>query len=101
MNPPTTPCGLCGRAFDRAGLTKHHCLPRSKGGTTEHVELLCGMCHGMVHATFTNQTLAAVYPANIHMAVNSDRFPSIHPELLWARLPLQFVFARMTWHGTR
>jgi uncharacterized membrane protein len=46
-------------------------------------------------------TLAAVYPANIHMAVNSDRFPRIHPALLWARLPLQFVFARMTWHGTR
>jgi 5-methylcytosine-specific restriction protein A len=62
MNPPTTPCGLCGRAFDRAGLTKHHCRPRSKGGTTEDVELLCGMCHNMVHATFTNQTLAAVYP---------------------------------------
>ena len=35
------------------------------------------------------------------MAVNSDRFPRIHPTLLWARLPLQFVFARMTWHGTR
>ena len=62
MNPPTTPCGLCGRAFDRAGLTKHHCLPRSKGGTAEDVELICGMCHSMVHATFTNQTLAAVYP---------------------------------------
>ncbi|HVK13991.1 MAG TPA: HNH endonuclease signature motif containing protein [Gemmataceae bacterium] len=62
MNPPTTPCGLCGRAFDRAGLTKHHCLPKSKGGTVEHVELICGMCHSMVHATFTNETLAAVYP---------------------------------------
>jgi 5-methylcytosine-specific restriction enzyme A len=62
MNPPTTPCGLCGRAFDRAGLTKHHCLPKSKGGTAEDVELICSMCHSMVHATFTNQTLAAVYP---------------------------------------
>ncbi len=28
----------------------------------DHVELLCGMCHGMVHATYTNATLAAVYP---------------------------------------
>ena len=46
-------------------------------------------------------TLVAIYPANIHMAVNSDQFPRIHPALLWARLPLQFVFARMTWRGTR
>ena len=46
-------------------------------------------------------TLVAVYPANIHMAVNSDQFPRIHPVLLWARLPLQFVCARMTWRGTR
>lgn len=46
----------------RAGLTKHHCKPKAKGGTEDDVELLCGMCHGMVHATFTNQTLAAAFP---------------------------------------
>jgi hypothetical protein len=37
-------------------------LPKSKGGTNEDVELLCSQCHGMVHATFTNQTLARLYP---------------------------------------
>ena len=46
-------------------------------------------------------TLAAVYPANIHMAVNSAQFARIPAPLLWARLPLQFVFALMTWRGTR
>jgi hypothetical protein len=62
MRDDTIPCGLCGRAFERKHLTKHHCLPRAKGGNQEHVELLCSQCHGMVHATFTNATLAAVYP---------------------------------------
>ncbi len=56
------PCSLCGRSFEKKNLTKHHCLPREKGGTQEHVELICSQCHGMVHATFTNETLAAVYP---------------------------------------
>jgi 5-methylcytosine-specific restriction enzyme A len=56
------PCGLCDRPFVRAELTEHHCLPRERGGTREHVELLCSQCHGMVHATFTNETLAANYP---------------------------------------
>jgi 5-methylcytosine-specific restriction protein A len=58
----STPCSLCGRPFDRAALTKHHCRPRQKGGTTDDVELLCPQCHGMVHATYTNSTLAAQYP---------------------------------------
>lgn len=55
------PCGLCGRAFERPQLTKHHCLPRSKGGTREDVELLCSQCHSMVHCTYTNGTLAGRY----------------------------------------
>ncbi|QEL18216.1 HNH endonuclease [Limnoglobus roseus] len=59
--PLPCPCGLCLRAFDEHLLTKHHMLPKSRGGTTEHVAFLCSQCHGMVHATFTNRTLAAEY----------------------------------------
>jgi uncharacterized membrane protein len=44
--------------------------------------------------------LAAVYPANIHMAVNSKEFARIPPAALWARLPVQFLFGWMTWRGT-
>ena len=60
--PETIPCSLCGRAFAPGQLTKHHCLPRQKGGTSEDVEMLCSQCHGMVHATYTNATLANLYP---------------------------------------
>jgi uncharacterized membrane protein len=45
-------------------------------------------------------TLAAVYPANIEMALKPERYPKIAPAALWARLPLQFVFAWLTWRGT-
>jgi uncharacterized membrane protein len=45
-------------------------------------------------------TLAAVYPANIHMALTPERFRAIPRSLLWARLPLQGVFAWLTWRGT-
>ena len=45
-------------------------------------------------------TLAAVYPANIEMAVRSERYPKIPPAALWARLPLQFVFGWVTWRVT-
>ena len=56
------PCGLCLRAFAPGRLTKHHCKPRSRGGTVDDVEMICSQCHGMVHATYTNETLAALYP---------------------------------------
>jgi uncharacterized membrane protein len=46
-------------------------------------------------------TLVAVYPANIHMALNAKDFPKIPPAALWARLPVQGLFALLTWRGTR
>jgi uncharacterized membrane protein len=46
-------------------------------------------------------TLTAVYPANIYMAFRPERFPKFRKELLWARLPVQGLFAWITWRGTR
>jgi uncharacterized membrane protein len=46
-------------------------------------------------------TLAAVYPANIHMALHPEEFPKIPATALWVRLPVQGLFALLTWRGTR
>jgi uncharacterized membrane protein len=35
--------------------------------------------------------LIAVFPANIYMAVNTNLFSEINPQLIYLRLPLQFV----------
>ena len=35
--------------------------------------------------------LVAVFPANLHMAMNPDLFPKLGPVALWGRLPLQGV----------
>lgn len=45
-------------------------------------------------------TLAAVYPANIEMALRPERYPKIPRAALWGRLPLQFLFGWLTWKGT-
>lgn len=47
--------------------------------------------------------LLAVYPANIYMATNPDDIEGIEnvPRwLLWARLPVQFLFAAHAWRAT-
>ncbi|HJT78279.1 MAG TPA: HNH endonuclease [Gemmataceae bacterium] len=77
----STPCALCGRAFALAQLTRHHCRPRQKGGTTDDVALICSQCHGMVHATYTNETLAALYPTVEQLR----RAPELARFLRWVR----------------
>ena len=49
---------------------------------------------------FLIATLVAVYPANIYMALNPDRFSNIPHWALWARLPLQFLFVYWVWLAT-
>jgi hypothetical protein len=77
----TISCGLCGRPFTHNGLTRHHCLPRQKGGVAEDVELLCSQCHSMVHATYTNSTLAALYPTLAELRTA----PELEKYLRWVR----------------
>jgi uncharacterized membrane protein len=42
-------------------------------------------------------TLLAVFPANVNMAVNADRFRSAPEPLLWARLPVQGLLIAWVW----
>jgi len=79
--PDCEPCALCGRPFERGQLTRHHCLPRQKGGTPADIELMCRQCHGMVHATYTNATLAALYPGIQELR----QAPELRAYLRWVR----------------
>lgn len=45
--------------------------------------------------------LWAVFPANINMAVNSEKFKNIPAWSLWVRLPLQFLMMRAVWKATQ
>jgi uncharacterized membrane protein len=45
-------------------------------------------------------TLLAIYWANIHMALRPEKVPRFKPALLYARLPVQGLFAWFTWRGT-
>lgn len=46
-------------------------------------------------------TLVAVFPANVNMALNPDRYESLSPALLWARLPLQGLLIWWALRATR
>ena len=42
--------------------------------------------------------LVAVFPANVHMALQAERYPDVPEALLWLRLPLQGVL--IAWAGS-
>jgi uncharacterized membrane protein len=41
--------------------------------------------------------LVAVFPANVNMAVNAERFRAVPEALLWIRLPLQVLLIAWVW----
>ena len=46
--------------------------------------------------------LIAIYPANVHMAMNPEHFPHCVPMLIYLRLPLHFLFiAWVYWASLR
>jgi uncharacterized membrane protein len=45
--------------------------------------------------------LMAVFPANLHMALNAELYPQFSPLVLWARLPLQLVLIAWSYWFTR
>ena len=48
-------CEICRHEYDRRELTRHHVVPKSRGGT--ETVLLCRPCHKQVHALFTEKEL--------------------------------------------
>ena len=42
-------------------------------------------------------TLLAIFPANVNMAVNAERFHAVPEPLLWARLPVQALLVTWVW----
>lgn len=51
---------------------------------------------------FLIATLVAIFPANVHMALNPDDYPDIPggTATLYARLPLQVLFVYWVWLAT-
>ncbi len=45
--------------------------------------------------------LVAIFPANIHMAMNPGEFPELPRPLLYARLPFQLLFIAWVYWATR
>jgi 5-methylcytosine-specific restriction enzyme A len=57
--PEPLQCALCER-YVRT-VSRHHLVPKQKGGKHGPTIPLCQPCHSTLHATFTNKELATRY----------------------------------------
>src|SRR3982751_294959 len=70
-------CALCQREVLQ--VTRHHLIPRSKGGT--EVVDLCVPCHKTLHSFFSNRTLLN----ELHTVESLRQEPEIARYLEWIR----------------
>ena len=74
-----------------------------RANTSAHVQVKAADAlspNDLVLAPNGDVSLLAVFPANVNMALHPERYDSLAPALLWARLPVQGLFAWLTWRGT-
>jgi ribosomal protein L34E len=57
----TENCPICQRELGSINTSRHHHLPKSKGGTFDDTILLHNICHQKIHSVFTNRELETVY----------------------------------------
>ena len=56
-------CPLCGRPIPpEVPQSRHHLVPRLRGGKGGKAVLLHAICHAEIHATLTETELARAYP---------------------------------------
>lgn len=54
-------CPLCGREIPPAFESRHHLIPKLKGGKHGPIVVLHEICHGKIHSVFTEAELARDY----------------------------------------
>jgi len=54
-------CELCGRKILWGDDSKHHLVPRQKGGTHGPTVVFHNVCHKQIHALFSEHELALFY----------------------------------------
>jgi hypothetical protein len=54
-------CPLCGREIPDHLESRHHLIPRLKGGTKGPIAILHRACHSKIHAVFSESELARTF----------------------------------------
>ena len=54
-------CPICKRELGETNLSKHHLIPKSKGGKNGQTVLIHNICHQKIHSLFSEKELKENY----------------------------------------
>lgn len=54
-------CVICQRELGHINISKHHLIPKSRGGKKSELITIHNICHQKIHATFTEKELKKNY----------------------------------------
>lgn len=54
-------CPLCNRELPKSEESKHHLIPKMKGGARGPILIIHRICHQKIHSTITEAQCASVY----------------------------------------
>ncbi len=54
-------CVICERELGDKNISKHHLIPKSKGGSKSETILIHNICHQKIHSTFSEKELKDTY----------------------------------------
>ena len=61
LDPLGTRCPLCDRPIPDSEISRHHLIPKLKGGARGPTAILHRICHGKIHSVFSEAELARSY----------------------------------------
>ncbi len=54
-------CLICGRELGSKNISKHHLIPKSRGGRDGETIMIHNICHQKIHSVFTEKELSENY----------------------------------------
>ena len=80
-------CELCERMIVEGTESKHHLIPKSRGGTNDNYTYLHEICHKQIHALFTEKRLEKDYNTIAKLKTHKD----VQRFIIWiSNKPLTF-----------
>ncbi|MFT5953762.1 MAG: hypothetical protein ACI8QD_000600 [Cyclobacteriaceae bacterium] len=54
-------CSVCDRELGTTNISKHHLIPKSKGGRNSELIIIHNICHQKIHSVFSEKELQENY----------------------------------------
>ena len=61
INNKNTSCLVCGQELGNKNTSRHHLVPRSKGGKNSETIRIHNICHDKIHSVFTEKELKVTF----------------------------------------